>query len=89
MFGVLSKVDVEGKKLTVIEEDTDKKVEIKVTDETEYVTKKGAGKLDTEALEKLEKAVKKYEEQGKKISVKVTHEKRVASKVEKGKKKAD
>ena len=33
-------------------------------------------------LEKLETKFKKYEDQGKKISVKVTHEKDVASKIE-------
>ncbi len=41
LLGVISKVDVEGKKITVIEKDTDKEIEIKVTDETEASTKGG------------------------------------------------
>src|SRR6187401_572133 len=46
LFGVISKVDVAGKKVTVIEKDTDKEVIISVTDNTEYVTGKGSSKLD-------------------------------------------
>ena len=37
LLGVISKVDVEGKKITVIEKDTEKEIEIKITDETEQV----------------------------------------------------
>jgi hypothetical protein len=79
LLGVLSKVDVEGKKITVVEKDTDKEIEIKITDDTETVTKKGAVKVD---LEKLAKNVAKASDAGKKVSVKVTHEKGVASKIE-------
>ena len=45
------KVDVDGKKITVVEKDTDKEIEIKITDETEQVSKKGNGKVDLEKLE--------------------------------------
>jgi hypothetical protein len=80
LIGVLTKVDIEGKKLTIAEKDTDKDVEITVNDETEVVTKKGSSKVD---LEKLAKGVEKAKDAGKKgISVKVTHEKSVASKIQ-------
>ncbi len=80
LLGVLSKVDVEGKKITVIEKDTDKEIEIKITDETEQPTGKNkTGKVD---LEKLETKVKKNQDAGKKVTVKVTHDKNVASKLE-------
>jgi hypothetical protein len=79
LLGVLSKVDVEGKKITVVEKGTDKEIEIKITDDTETVTKKGAVKVD---LEKLAKNVEKAADAGKKVNVKVTHEKGVASKIE-------
>jgi len=85
LLGVITKVDVDGKKITVEEKDTDKEIEIKITDDTEQVTKKGTVKVD---LEKLEKGVKKQQDAGKKgISVKITHEKKVASKIEFQKKK--
>ncbi|MFI5455516.1 MAG: hypothetical protein ACHRXM_08700 [Isosphaerales bacterium] len=92
LLGVLTKVDVEGKKITVEEKGTDKEIVLKITDDTEQVTKKGAVKVD---LEKLEKGVKKAQDAGRKgVNVKVTHEKNVASKIEfqrkgGGKKKAD
>src|SRR5271170_5958820 len=40
LLGVLSKVDVEGKKITVIEKDTDKEVVVKIPDDTKAVQKK-------------------------------------------------
>jgi hypothetical protein len=87
LLGVISKVDVEGKKLTIVEKDTDKEVVVNITDETEAVVKKKGEdpktvKVDREYLEKLETKFKKSEEKGKKISVKVTHSKNVASKIE-------
>ncbi len=78
LLGALTKVDVDGKKITITEKDSEKEVEIKVTDETEY-PKKGNTKFD---LEKLEGAVKKASDAGKKVNVKVTHDKNVASKIE-------
>src|SRR6516162_7033384 len=69
LLGVITKVDIDGKKLTVEEKDTDKEIEISVNDDTEVVTKKGSRKVD---LEKLEKGVKKAQDAGKKgISVKI------------------
>jgi hypothetical protein len=79
LLGVLSKVDVDGKKITVVEKDTDKEIEIKITDETEQVGKNKTGKVD---LEKLEKKVKKAQDAGNKVNIKVTHDKNVASKLE-------
>ena len=79
LLGVLTKVDVEGKKVTVVEKGTDKEVEVKITDETEYETPKGAVKID---LEKVAKGVVKAQEKGRKgVNVVVTHEKAVASKI--------
>ena len=79
LIGVLTKVDVEGKKITVVEKDTEKEIEIKITDETEQLSKKGNTKVD---LEKLETKVKKAQDAGKKVNIKVTHDKNVASKIE-------
>ena len=79
LLGVLTKVDVEGKKVTVVEKDTDKEIEVTITDDTEYVTPKKSGKVD---LERLAKGIEKAKERGKQgIRVKVTHEKGVASKI--------
>ena len=50
-----------------------------ITDETEYVSKKGTAKVD---LEKLAKGVEKAKEKGSKgIRVKVEHENAVASRI--------
>jgi len=85
LLGVLTKVDVEGKKVTVVEKDTDKEVLITVTDDTEYVTGKGANKIN---LEKVSKSIEKAKEKGRKgINVTVTHDKGVASKIDATKKK--
>ena len=81
LLGTISKVDVDAKKITVIEKDTDKEIVIKITDETE-ASQKGGGfaKVD---LEKLEKKVAKAVDAGKKgVNAKITHEKHVASKIE-------
>ncbi len=82
LLGVLTKVDVDGKKITVVDKD-ENEVEVTVNDKTEY-PKKGQTEFD---LEKLEKAVKKATDAGKKVNIKVTHEKKVASKIEFQKKK--
>jgi hypothetical protein len=81
LLGVITKVDVEGKQLTVVEKDTDKEIKIRVTDKTEVVGKGGTTKkLD---LEKLEKFVEKIQDKGGKgVSAKITHEKRVASRIQ-------
>jgi hypothetical protein len=87
LLGVITKVDIEGKQITVEEKDTDKEIKIKITDDTVQVTKKGEVKVD---LEKLEAKVKKIQDAGKKgVMAKITHEKRTASKIEYPKKKAD
>jgi hypothetical protein len=87
LLGVLTKVDVAAKKVTVVEKGTDKEVEVTVTDDTEYVTKKGSSKID---LEKVAKGIEKAKSKGAAgIPVKVTHEKAVASKIEQVAKKKD
>lgn len=87
LFGFITKVDVEGKKLSVETKDSDKPVEITVNDSTELVTPKGSSKID---LEKLAKGVEKNKEKGKKgVFAKITHDKNVASSISVGKKKAD
>ena len=80
LLGVLTKVDVDGKKITVVEKDTDKEVEIKITDDTEQVSKKETGEGRPRRSSKTK--VKKAKDAGKKVNIKVTHEKNVASKLE-------
>ncbi|MHC5540921.1 hypothetical protein ACYOEI_22090 [Singulisphaera rosea] len=80
LLGVITKVDVDAKKVTVVEKDTDKEIQVTINDKTEQVTKKGTGPVD---LEKLEKRVAKAQEKGAKgAAVKIEHEKGVASKIE-------
>ena len=80
LLGVITKVDPDAKKITVVEKGTGKEVVVEVNDDTEYVTKKGSIKVN---LEKLEKRVAKVQEKGRKgVPVKITHEKAVASKIE-------
>lgn len=80
LFGVITKVDADAKKITVVEKDTDKEIEVKVTDDTEYVAKGTTSKVD---FEKLEKSIEKAKEKGRKgVNVKITHDKGVASKIE-------
>jgi hypothetical protein len=79
LFGYITKVDVEGKKLMVLPKGEDKEIEVKVTSDTTVETKKGSNPID---LEKLEKGVKKQIDAGKKgIMAKIEHEKGVASKI--------
>lgn len=85
LLGVITKVDVEGKKITVVEKGSDKEHQIKVTDETEVPRKGGSfEKIDAaQDLEKLDTRVKKAHEKGHKgVPAKITHEKNVASKIE-------
>jgi hypothetical protein len=85
LLGVITKVDVEGKKLTVVGEEDEKEVVVKVNDDTDVVFKGQTKKLD---LEKLHSRLEKIQDAGKKgIRVKITHEKNVASKIEYTKKK--
>ena len=75
-FGVITNVDVEGKKLTVLKKGGEE-VDIKTTDKTEISSTKGEADL-----EKLARYVKKQQEAGKKGAfAKITHEDKVASKV--------
>jgi hypothetical protein len=82
LLGVLTKVDVDAKKITVVEKETDKEVVLKTTADTEWVTKKATVKLDGEGLEKLKTLVEKVQDKGAKgLTSTVTHEKGVASKI--------
>ena len=77
LLGVITNVDVEGKKVTVLTKGGDETI-LSTNDDTEVVTGKG----DTLDLEKLSKGVKKQQDAGKKgVFAKVTHEKKVASKI--------
>lgn len=79
LFGVLTKVDVSAKKVMVLPKGADKEIEVTVTDDTEWVTPKGASPID---LNKVERNVAKAKEKGQPgIRVTVTHEKAVASKI--------
>ena len=79
LFGVITKVDVPGKKVTVVTKGGDE-VQITTTDDTEWISPKAARKID---LKKLEDNVKKHQEEGKKgVFARVTHENHVASKIE-------
>jgi hypothetical protein len=80
LIGYISKVDVEGKKLTVVDKD-DKETEVTTTADTEWVNqKKETSKID---LEKVAENVEKAKAKNKKgLNVTVTHEKGTASKIE-------
>lgn len=81
LLGVITKVDVAGKTLTVTPKGEDAKdVTVTITDATEYVSKKeGSTKVD---LEKLAAKVAKAQDAGKKgVFAKIEHEKGVASKI--------
>lgn len=80
LLGTITKVDIGEKKLTVLPKDEEKEIEVTVTDDTEFVTPKGASKID---LEKLSKGVERAIEKGRKgVNVKITHEGGKASKIE-------
>ncbi len=85
LFGTITKVDADAKKITVVEKETDKEIEVTITNDTEYVTKKGNVKVD---FDKVAKNIEKAKEKGNKgINVQITHEKGVASKITPAKKK--
>jgi hypothetical protein len=92
LIGVITKVDVEGKKITVIDEkNEDKEIDLKITDDTKEMRK---GQEEAVDLEKLAKSVDFAKEKGKKgAAAKIYHEKGVATKIERkrgfGKKKAE
>jgi hypothetical protein len=90
LLGVITKVDFETKKVTVLEKDKDQEIVLTTNADTEYVTKDGAVKVDKEIYEKIEKAIDKAKEKNKKgMFAKIYYEKKVISKIEKiGKKKA-
>ena len=86
LLGTIIKIDADAKVLTVVPKDSDKEIKVKVTDKTEVSKKGGFEKIN---LENLEKAVEKAIDKGAKgIQVKITHENRVASKIERIRKKA-
>lgn len=46
LLGTIKSVDVEAKKIVVTEKETDKDVDVTVTDDTEWVTKKKTDKIN-------------------------------------------
>jgi hypothetical protein len=88
LLGVITKVDTDAKKITVVSKDGTETV-ITVTKDT--VAPKKGGETAPVDLEKLEARVKKAQDAGKKgVTAKIEHEKGVASKIsfQFGKKKA-
>lgn len=90
LFGVITKVDPEAKKITVIEKKTDKESVLDVDDDAIFVTPKdeAGSKLD---LKKLETRIAKAREKNsefKGITAKITHEGSKVSRIEAVKKKA-
>jgi hypothetical protein len=95
ILGFITKVDFDAKKVTVVEKDKDDETVLTTDDKTEYFAKKGEEgvKVDKEVYEKIEKAIDKAKEKGKKGAfAKITYDKKVISKIEriggKGKKAA-
>ena len=87
LMGMITKIDVEGKQLTVVPKDSTKEIKVKVTDKTEVSSAKGVRKID---LEKLAKKLEKAQDDGRKgLEAKIIHEDGVASKLEFAKKKAN
>ena len=92
LLGVITKVDFETKKVTVIEKDKDEEIVLETNADTEYVTKDGSVKVDKEVYEKLEKGIEKAKEAGKKgVLAKICHEKKIITKIQRsrGKKAAN
>ena len=94
LLGFITKVDFDAKKVTVVEKDKDDEIVLTTDDKTEYVTKDGTVKVDKEIYEKIEKGIEKAKDAGKKgYFAKITHEKKVISKIQrvggKGKKAAN
>lgn len=86
LMGMITKIDVDGKVLTVLPKDAKKEIKVKVTDKTEVSSTKGVRKID---LEKLAKKLEKAQDDGRKgLRAKITYEDGVASKLEFAKKKA-
>jgi hypothetical protein len=84
LLGFITKVDFETKKVTVVEKDKDEEIVLTTDDKTEYVTKDGPVKVDKEIYEKIEKGIEKAKDAGKKgYLAKITHEKKVISKIQK------
>lgn len=90
LLGTIIKADFDTKKVTVIEKDKDEEIVLETNDDTEYMTKDGSIK-GKEVFEKLEKGIEKAKDKGQKgVMAKITHEKKVISKIQrtKGKKAA-
>lgn len=86
LIGFISKVDVEGQKLTVTTKGGEDK-EVSVDDATEVVTKKGTSKLN---LARFAKNVERAKEKnGKGVRATLTHDGGKVSKIEFGKRKAE
>ena len=83
LFGMITKVDAETKKITVVEKDTDKELVLEINEDTEYVTKDGTVKVDKACMRTWKRDIGKAKDAGKKgVFAKITHEKKVISKIE-------
>ena len=82
LIGKITAVNVDAKKLTVKEKGTDKEIDVTVTDDTvtEKTAKDGTLKTGKVDLAKMQKGVEKNKDNGG-ISVTITHDKGVASKI--------
>jgi hypothetical protein len=93
LLGVITKVDFDAKKITVIEKDKEDETVLETNADTEYVTKKETVKVDKSVYETLEKDIDKAKEKGKKgVFAKITYDKKIISKITrtgKGKKAAN
>ena len=83
LLGTIIKVDFDTKKVTVIEKDKDEEIVLETNADTEYVTKGESVKVDKEVYEKIEKGIEKAKEKGGKgVMAKITHEKKIISKIQ-------
>ena len=80
LMGTIKSVDVDGKKIVVTEKDTNKDIDVTVTDDTEWVTKKKTSKIDLAKVKK-DTVVEVIHEGGKasKITVKKNAPKKEAN----------
>jgi hypothetical protein len=93
LLGVITKVDVDGKKITVIDQkNDDKEIELKITDDTKEMRKGEEVAVDLENLSKRVEGAKEKGKKGASAKIYFDKEKGVATKIErtgKGKKKAE
>ena len=80
LMGTITKVDVDGKVLTVVQKDSDKEIKIKVTDKTEAVGKGGTPETRPGEAGKERREGQDAGDKG--VQAKIFHEENVASKIQ-------